>query len=340
VSIPFIHPPDAPEIAGLCFRTVRGPSDTESLYAVHARRAAHDGIDFMSTFEDYPRLGSLQQALSKAVSIDQQNQWLVAQVNDQVVGYSQLESWLEDDGTRVYLILGWVIPEWRNRGIGTAMLHWAEEICCHLAASCHPNEVFEFAANASSTEMETTALLRYEGYQVTYTVLEMNLDPAVLIQVHPVPAGNEVRPVLPEDYFTIASSIGEAYRYEYDQGRYAEAFDPADYAEGLRAEKYDPILWQIAWDGEQVVGQVLSMIEGHRAEIFEVSVRSSWRRRGLGRALLSRTLQCLLARGVEDIRLRTVAEFRTRASDLYRSVGFRVLKEFRRYRKKNVSSIF
>jgi mycothiol synthase len=337
VSIPFIHPPDAPAIAGLCFRTVRGLSDAESLYAVHTRRAARDGIDFRSTFEDYPSLGSLQQSLSKAVSIDQQNQWLVAQLNDQVVGYSQLESWLEDDRTRVYLILGWVIPEWRNRGIGTAMLRWAEETCCHLAASCYPNEVFKFAANASSTEMDTTALLRYEGYQVAYTVLEMNLDPTAPIQVHPVPAGIEVRPVLPEDYFAIASSIGEAYRYEYDQGRYAEAYDPADYTEGLRAEKYDPTLWQIAWDGEQVVGQVLSVIEGLRAEIIEVSVRPSWRRRGLGRALLSRTLQCLLARDVEDIRLRTVAEFRTRASDLYRSFGFRVLKEFQRYRKKNAA---
>jgi mycothiol synthase len=340
VSIPFIHPPDAPEIAGLCFRTVRGPTDAESLYAVHTRRAAHDGIDFMSTFEDYPSLESLQQALSKVVSLDQQNQWLVAQVSEQVIGYSQLESWLEDDGTRVYLVLGWVVPAWRDRGIGTTMLHWAEETCRQLATSSYPNEVFEFAANASSTEMDTTALLRYEGYQVAYTVLEMNLDPAVPIQMHPVPAGIKVRPVLPEDNFAIASSIGEAYQYEYDQGRYAEAYDPADYAEGLRAEKYDPTLWQIAWDGEQVVGQVLSVIEGLTAEIFEVSVRPSWRRRGLGRALLSRTLQCLLGRGVEDIRLRTVAEFRTRASDLYRSVGFRVLKEFRRYRKKNVSSIF
>jgi hypothetical protein len=38
-------------------------------------------------------------------------------------------------------------------------------------------------------------------------------------------------------------------------------------------------------------------------------------------------------RGIDVIRLHTVAEFRTRARELYGSPGFRVLKEFPRYRK-------
>jgi ribosomal protein S18 acetylase RimI-like enzyme len=62
-------------------------------------------------------------------------------------------------------------------------------------------------------------------------------------------------------------------------------------------------------------------------------VRPAWRRRGLARALLSRALLALRERGIDVIRLRTVSEFRTRASDLYRSTGFHVLKEFPRYRK-------
>jgi ribosomal protein S18 acetylase RimI-like enzyme len=41
----------------------------------------------------------------------------------------------------------------------------------------------------------------------------------------------------------------------------------------------------------------------------------------------------LRARGTDVIRLHTNADFRTRAKDMYHSVGFRVLKEFPRYRK-------
>jgi mycothiol synthase len=89
----------------------------------------------------------------------------------------------------------------------------------------------------------------------------------------------------------------------------------------------------VAWEGDQVVGQVLSIIRNGRAEVFEVSVRPAWRRRGLARALLAQALLTLRGRGIEVIRLGTVYEFRTRARDLYRSVGFRVLKEFPRYRK-------
>ncbi len=37
--------------------------------------------------------------------------------------------------------------------------------------------------------------------------------------------------------------------------------------------------------------------------------------------------------GASTVRLSTVAEFRTRAKDLYHSVGFRLLKESPRYRK-------
>jgi tRNA(Arg) A34 adenosine deaminase TadA len=67
--------------------------------------------------------------------------------------------------------------------------------------------------------------------------------------------------------------------------------------------------------------------------MYDISVRPAWRRKGLARALLTRALWNLRQRGEQVIRLNTVAEFRTRAQDLYRSVGFRLLKEFPRYRK-------
>ncbi|MFA5874969.1 MAG: GNAT family N-acetyltransferase, partial [Anaerolineales bacterium] len=163
--------PDRPAIEGLCFHSICGEKDADALYAVHAGRIAHDGVDHFSRFEDLPSRDGLRAAVAQAVAAQQQNQWLVAQINEQVVGYSQLESWYEEDGRWVYLILGWVLPERRGRGIGTAMLHWGEETARQLAAAQHPNETFEFAANASSTEQDTTALLLHEGYYVGFTSL-------------------------------------------------------------------------------------------------------------------------------------------------------------------------
>ena len=328
-----VYLPDAPAIAGLSFRSIHGEEDAAAMHAVHVGRMAHDQVDPLCTFEDWPGLEHLRSSLSKAVAAGQQDQWLVAQVGEQVVGYSQLECWPEGDGTWVYLTLGWVLPEWRGRGIGTAMLHWTEDRCRRLAAADHPHDRVELAANASSTEVEATALLLQEGYRAGYTMLDMRLDAATPVSTHPLPPGLEVRPVLPEHIPLIAASVQDAYQREYDAGRFSEMVDPARYLAELRDPKHDPTLWQVAWAGDQIAGQVISVVENGRGQVFEVSVRPAWRRRGLARALLSRALQALRARGMTVIRIGTVAEFRTRARDLYQSVGFRLLKTFPRYRK-------
>ena len=127
--------------------------------------------------------------------------------------------------------------------------------------------------------------------------------------------------------------MSEAYRSEYEGNRFQETHTLEDSPDGLSSSQHDPALWQIAWAGDEVVGQVTPVIEAGRAYFYDISVRPAWRRCGLARALLTRALWDLRGRGVEVVRLSTVAEFRTRARDLYQSVGFCLLKEFPRYRK-------
>jgi mycothiol synthase len=328
-----ILPPDAPALPGLSFRPIRGEADADALRAVHLARRARDRIDPYFGLEDYPSREALRAALSQAMAGGRQDQWLVAQVGERVVGYSQIESWHEVDGTWVYLTQGWVVPEWRGRGIGSAMLHWTEERIHRLATGQHPHDKVELAANASSAELEATELLLHEGYRVGYTVLDMGLDISALPPVSAMPAGITARPGQADDRQAIAASLGEAFQDEYDANRYQETYDPVAYAAGLADPKHDPSLWQLAWDGDQLVGAVLSLVEKGGGEVFDVGVRPAWRRRGIARALLLRALHTMRERGVEVIRVGTVSDFRTRARDLYYGVGFRVLKEFPRYRK-------
>jgi ribosomal protein S18 acetylase RimI-like enzyme len=200
---------------------------------------------------------------------------------------------------------------------------------------------WEFAGNASSTEVEATALLRDNGYRPAYTVLEMGLDWEVFNRVETEFSRKNsvsrpditIRPGQVEQAATIAASIDESYRDEYDGGRYAERFDPVAYAEELAGADYDPSLWRVAWVGDEVAGQVIPLIERGRAEIYEVSVRPGWRRHGIARALMVDALRELRRREVAIVRLHTVAEFPTRAVELYEKLGFNPLKLFPRYRK-------
>ena len=324
--------PDMPAVEGLSFRSPR-LQDADAIHALRAGCIARDQVDLLSTSEGLPSLDEMRQALGQVIAKGQQDQRLVAQAGDRVVGYSLIDSWSEDDGRWVYLTLGWVLPEWRGRGIGTAMLHWAEQTARRLAAEQHPGEPFEFAANASSTELDATALLLHEGYFAGYTQLEMELDWPALPPVHPLPPGVELRPVLPEHYRPIAESHQEAYQDNLANDRFKQTWSLDNSLAAMSDAQHDPTLWQVAWAGDQVVGDVMPLIEKGRALLYNVSVRPAWRRQGLARALLTRALWHLRERRVDVVRLNTVAEFRTRARDLYTSVGFRVVKEFPRYRK-------
>jgi mycothiol synthase len=320
-------------IDGLNFRPIRGEQDAADLVAVHLDRKDRDQVDPLSTLESIPSLEAMQASLVNAVAKARQEDWIVAEVDESVGGYGRILSWPERDGTWVYLALGWVSPIYRNRGIGTALIRRMEERIRHMAVREHPGQKAEIAANASSTEEEATALLIHEGYHVAYTLAEMSFEGHGIPGVCPLPAGFEVRPAFPDDGLLIAQSVLECYQGEYPGGRYDSGGDPADFAAQLGAPKHDPTLWQVAWTGDEIAGQVLSVLERGRAEIFEVSVRPGWRRHGLARALLSRALQDLASRGIEIIRLHTSLDFQTRAVDLYTSLGFRILKTFPRYRK-------
>jgi len=321
------------------FRPPRGEADADAdaLLSIRQQCAEQDGYDPLSTVESLPTRQDLLEQLRAAAGAPER--YPLMEFNGQVIAYGRILDWTEGDGMRVWLHLGWVRPDWRRMNVGTALLRELESRIGQLAAA-EGAPRWEFAANASSTEPEATQLLLDNGYRPGYTLLEMGLDWSAFDAAERVawPAGFTLHPATAEDAPAIARSVHEAYRNEYPGNRYHEPMDEAHYADELAGPRFDRSLFQVAWAGDEVAGQVIPLIERGRAEIYEVSVRPAYRRRGLARALLAAALDKLRACEVTVVRLHTMAEFPTRAVDLYRSLGFRTLKEFPRYRKAPVRS--
>lgn len=316
------------------FRNPYGTQDAAALAAVQVGRAVRDAVDPLSILESQAYHEAIRTALAQAATAQQLDRWRVAEVNGRVVGYGNLGSWHEEDGRWVYVIRGWVLPDWRGQGIGTAIIQWGEEQVRRIAPDEHPSEPFEFAASATDTEPEAATLLVEAGYSLEYNELEMELNATQRLKETPLPSGVEIRPALAEHVYAIAESIAASYRGEFLNNRFRSTqSEVAGQADWYSNPIHDRSLWQVAWDGDEVVGQVLPLIEGTVAVIDEVSVRPAWRRKGLARAMLTRAINRLLVKGPMVIRLFTGAEFRTRARDLYASMGFRVVKTFGRYRK-------
>ncbi|MEO7296098.1 MAG: GNAT family N-acetyltransferase, partial [Candidatus Limnocylindria bacterium] len=97
---------------------------------------------------------------------------------------------------------------------------------------------------------------------------------------------------------------------------------------------FDPTVWLVAWDGDQVAGAVENWIYSNeneqlgiqRAWLDRVSVRRPWRQRGLARALIAASLRALHERGITEAMLGVDARNPSGALRLYESLGFERLR--------------
>jgi ribosomal protein S18 acetylase RimI-like enzyme len=321
--------PETPAIPGLEFRHARIPDDFPVLVAVHEGSARADGVDPLSSMESIPTLEDMRPRLAPSSTFDPTADALIVEMNGQVIGYSRVTWWTERDGVWLYLTTGRLLPAWRGRGIGAAMLRWAENRAAALAATHPTNGKAMLGANASSTEVDATALLRDAGYHETFSMVEMRFDAFNALPPVELPAGLAFHPVTPDQYRAIWESIQAAYA---DSPQNVVATEE-DYQEWLTSPAFDPTLWRIAWDGERIAGQALCEIAKGRGEMAEVSVGALWRRHGLGYALVIAGLRALAEGGVNEARLHARADNIYGAPHLYERVGFRPLKRFARYRK-------
>jgi mycothiol synthase len=291
--------------------------------------AQADGVDPLSSMESIPTLDELRARFAPSSTFDPTADALIVEMNGRVIGYSRVTWWTERDGVWLYLTTGRLLPSWRGKGIGTAMLRWAEGRAAALAAT-HPTDgKAMLGANASSTEVDATALLRDAGYSETFSLVEMRFDTFDMLSPIDLPAGIVFRPVTPDQYRAIWESVQAAYANSPQN----EVATEEDYQEWLASPAFDPMLWRVAWDGERIAGQTLCEIAKGRGEVAEVSVGEPWRRRGLGQALVVAGVRALAERRVGEARLHARADNIYGAPRLYERVGFRPLKRFARYRK-------
>ncbi|MGI9058640.1 MAG: GNAT family N-acetyltransferase [Ktedonobacteraceae bacterium] len=315
-----------PTLPGITFRSGRGAEDADPYVTVMEACRHVDQIDPFSTLESIPTVEEMAEYLAK---LDPQN-ILVATAHEHMIAFVRVRWWEEGDGTWLYLHVGRVLPEWRGRGLGTALVHWAEQRLRTLATGHPTHGKGTFGANASSTETPATELLLNEGYTVYYTSAQMEWTDFAHLQT----------PGLPE-CFALRSAIPEQYRLIWEAARrHWAGFTKAnnvpteeDYQEFLSLISPDPELLKVVWHNEQPIAIVQGSIAHGIGIIDDVIVSSAYKRRGLAEALLTYEMITMRARGVQRIRLHTDASNRHGARSLYEKLGFGVIKTFPRYRK-------
>lgn len=333
-----INPPTAPDIPGLIFRGFRGPEDYPHMLAVINASKQADMIERSDTLEDIAR------NYAHLHNSDPYTDMIFAEVNGEVIAYGRVEWNVNDEGLWLGFHLAFLHPAWRRKGIGTAILRYNEARLRAIAeAQLAKGELAidtlrYFETWVTDTEVGKEALMVKEGYKPVrygFTMVRPLSEPIVIT---PMPEGLEIRPVPPERYRAVWDASQEAFR---DHWGYIPAPEE-EYQRWLQEPEFEPALWKVAWDGDQVAGMVLNFIDRDENEEYHrkrgytegISVRRPWRRRGLARALLTRSLQMFKDMGMEEAALGVDTQNLSGALNLYESVGFRVQNRHTTYRKR------
>jgi mycothiol synthase len=245
---------------------------------------------------------------------------LVAEDDEgRIVGYADVED-PSGEGRRVWIVVD-VLPG-TDRAVRRALLDAIEEKARLRQAAGGSTKVY-----LPSRDEATAELLAARGYEVARHSFRMEAD----LTTEPEP------PVWPDGIAVRTFRSGEDDRavYEAQEETFADQFDatPMSYEEWRHwsfGAAFDPDLWFLAEDGEQVAGILLARPERGGDQtlgwVSVVGVRRPWRRRGLGRALLLHGFRELRRRGKPRAGLGVDGESPTGAVRLYERAGMRVVR--------------
>jgi mycothiol synthase len=329
------YPADAtpPGPDGLVLRPYTGEADVPLIVDIINRELEADGVPNREGIEDVAA-----RYRHSSEMFDPGRDVTVAEVDGVPVGYGE-RSWVDtsDGEFREYRCDGAVLPEWRRRGIGTALLTENMRRSAELAATHETDRPRVFGSWASDRQAGAIALLRKSGFEPVRWFFEMTRDLLEPIPDVPMPEGLEVREVESDQIRQIWKADIEAFRDHWG------GFDSSDEAlqRWLDRPSFDPTLWAVAWDGDEVAGGSINAIEKDENEalgikrgwLHSVFTRRPWRRRGLASALVARSLVMLRERGMDTGILGVDADNPTGALGLYERIGFGVAERSTAWRK-------
>ena len=236
---------------------------------------------------------------------------------------------------------GCVHQGYENQGIGSYLLSWAEERARQAIPRVPEDARVSMEVQTSISHQPTTHLLeKLDFTPIRYSWI-MQID---LADPPPEPVWPEGIRILtyhdypqPEAILAAADEAFEDHWGHVDRSGDEERFERFKYSIE-NDESFDPSLWYLAMDGDEIAGVSLCSpqlgTDRETGVVETLGVRRPWRRQGLGLALLYLPFGEFHRRGYKQVILGVDTQNLTGATRLYEKAGMRVDQEFVVYEKE------
>lgn len=217
---------------------------------------------------------------------------------------------------------GWVHPDWRRRGVGTALLA-AVESCVHQVL---PATQISLTARTYDDIPGAARLFRLRGFQEVRRFYMMSMSMSGRQFEADAPHGIVIRSFRESDLLALVEAENEIFTDHWgSQPKTSQVWR----RDMIELRPHDPKLWVLAWEGNRVVAECLCHSSRESGPddgwVSIVGVRREWRGRGLGQIVLTEGLRRLQQAGFVSAALHVDAE-NLSALNLYRRLGMEIAR--------------
>jgi ribosomal protein S18 acetylase RimI-like enzyme len=257
--------------------------------------------------------------------------WVVQAPGGTVLGYADVVPRLPNRyGTRFY-----VHPADPDQAVATYLIERVEARARERMAEVAPAYPVLVTHRVAVVNRPLQALLAARGYAPVRRFVDMHIKMDAPPPAPTWPASITVRPFVPgQDDRAVFDAEEEAFADHWGHIPAAEG-EFEEWQRGkLEDPNFDPALWFLALDGDQIAGVLIGVPYPDYGWVDTLGVRRPWRQHGLGLALLHAAFGAFYARGLRDAYLGVDADSLTGAPRLYTRAGMHVTREYDSYRKE------
>lgn len=229
--------------------------------------------------------------------------------------------------------------ELENQGLEPYLLEWGEARARQVIDRLDPGVRVALRTHTNHAVKPAGQAFLSAGFKLIRHSLRMRIEMGSPPPAPDWPEGIRLRPYDPDrDARTVYETDEEVFKDHF-------GYVKGDPEEGFRRflhhftgdDSYDPSLWFLAVDGDEMVAICLCRRYGPEERdtgyVSSLGVKRDWRRRGIAQALLNHSFGEFYRRGLRKVDLGVDGDSLTGATRLYKKVGMAVYRQYDMYEK-------